>query len=115
MKYLKVIGIVFLIMTVLSFILVLLIPNYFYHSLILFFVSYGLVGYLVRKWKFPYFSGYMIACALVIANTIFGEVVMEVPLMFNPEIGFWSFVMAATLTFISVFLSRKIELRGEVA
>lgn len=115
MNYLKVIGFVFLIMTVLSFLLVIVIPDYFIHSLILFFITYGLVGFLVRKWSYPYFAGYMIACALTIANTLFGEFVMGIPLMFAPDIGFWSFIFATTLTLASVCVSRKVEYRGEVA
>ncbi|MFC4410826.1 hypothetical protein ACFOZY_10405 [Chungangia koreensis] len=115
MNYLKVIGIVFLMMTALSFLLVIIIPNYFVHSLILFFITYGVVGFLVRKWKYPYFSGYMIACSLAIANTLFGEFVIGIPLMFTPDIGFWSFIFATSLTLASIFIARKIEYRGEVA
>lgn len=115
MKYLKVIGILLLVMTVLSFLLVLIVPNYYMHSAILFLISYGLLGYLVRNWKYPYFSGYMIACFIVIANTIFGDVILDIPLLFTPDIGFWSFIFAIALTMLSVFSCRKFEFGGDVA
>lgn len=115
MNYLKVVGIILIVMTVLSFVLVFFIPNYFIHSLILFIVSYGLLGYLVREWDYPYFSGYMIACALVISNTLYGDLVLDIPLLFTPEIGFWSFVFSTTVTMLSVFSFRKFINGGEVA
>ncbi|MDI7742913.1 hypothetical protein QMK38_12945 [Lysinibacillus fusiformis] len=115
MKYVKVIGILLLVMTVLSFLLVIIIPNYYMHSAILFLISYGLLGFLVRNWKYPYFSGYMTACLIVIANTIFGDVILDIPLLFTPDIGFWSFIFAITLTMLSVFSFRKFDIGGEAA
>lgn len=115
MKYLKVVGIILIVMTFLSFILILIIPNFFVHSLILFLVSYGLLGYLVRQWVYPYFSGYIIACALVIANTIFGDLILGIALLFTPEIVFWSFISSLTVTMLSVFAFRKIKVGGDVA
>lgn len=115
MKYVKVIGILLLVMTVLSFLLVIIIPNYYMHSAILFIISYGLLGFLVRNWKYPYFSGYMVACLIVIANTIFGDVILDIPLLFTPDVGFWSFIFAIALTMVSVFLCRKFDFGGDAA
>lgn len=115
MKYIKVIGILLLVMTVLSFVLIFIIPNYYMHSSVIFLISYGLLGFFVYQWRYPYFSGYMIACFLVIANTIFGDLVLGIPLLFTPDIGFWSFIFAITLTMISIFSFRKLNFGGDVA
>ena len=114
MKYIKVLGIILIVMTFLSFILTLIIPNFVFHSLIIFLVCYGLMGYLVRQWVYPYFSGYIIACTLVILNTIFGNLILGIPLLFTPEIVFWSFIFGISVTIISVFSFRKIKFGGEV-
>lgn len=114
MKYIKVMGIILIVMTFLSFILTLIIPNFLVHSLLIFLVSYGLLGYLVRQWAYPYFSGYIIACTLVILNTIFGNLILGIPLLFTPEIVFWSFVFAISVTMLSVYSFRKIKFGGEV-
>lgn len=114
MKYIKVIGILLLVMSILSFLLIFIIPNYYMHSSILFLISYGLLGFLVREWKYPYFSGYMIACFLVISNTIFGDVLLGIPLLFTPNIGFWSFIFAISLTMLSIFSFKKMNIGGDV-
>lgn len=111
MKYVQVLGIVTIAMIVFSFILVLFIPHYLIHSIIVMFVSYGLLGYLSRSFHFPYFTAYMLACVLVVINILFSHFFFEIPLLFEPDIALFSFVNAGAIALVSVFIFRKFEAR----
>ncbi|MCM3708963.1 hypothetical protein [Sporosarcina luteola] len=111
MKYVQVLGIVTISMIVFSFIMVLVIPHYLIHSIIVMVFSYGLLGYLSRSFHFPYFTAYMLACALVVINILFSHFFFEIPLLFEPDIAFFSFINACAIVIASVFIFRKIEAR----
>lgn len=111
MKYVQVLGIVILTMITTSFLLVIVIPDFMMHTVIVFLLTYGLLGYLLRAVKFPYFATYMLACALVIINALFSQLFFEIPILFEPDITFFSFLSASAAALASVFVFRKIEER----
>lgn len=111
MRNLQVLGIVILMMIISSVLLVVIIPDFFVHTIVILLLSYGLLGYLMRKARFPYFATYMLACTLVIVNALFSQFVFEIPLLFEPDISFFSFVSASGIALASVFVFRKIEER----
>lgn len=111
MKYVQVLGIVILAMVSTSFLLVLVIPDFLVHTVVVFLLTYCLLGYLTRAVRFPYFAGYMLACTLVIINALFSQLFFKIPLLFEPDITFFSFLSAGMVTLASVFVFRKIEER----
>ena len=111
MKYVQVLGIVTIAMIIFSFVMVLVVPHYLIHSIIVMVFSYGLLGFLSRSFHFPYFSAYMLACALVVINILFSHFIFGIPLLFEPDIALFSFVNAGAIVLASVFIFRKIEAR----
>jgi len=111
MKYIQVLGIVTVAMIAFSFVMVLAIPNFLVHSTVVMIFSYGLLGYLTRTFHFPYFSAYMLACTLVVFNTLFAQFFYGLPMLFEPDIALFSFVNATVIAIVSVFIFRKVEAR----
>ena len=111
MKYVQVLGIVILAMVTTSFFLVLIIPDFLLHTIVVFLLTYCLLGYLMRAVRFPYFAAYMMACTLVIINALFSQLLIGIPLLFEPDITFFSFLTASIIALISVFIFRKIDAR----
>lgn len=104
-------GIVILTMITISFLLVVIIPDFLLHTIVVFILSYSLLGYLMRAVTFPYFAAYMMACTLVIINALFSQLFFGIPLLFEPDITFFSFLTASIIALTSVFIFRKIEER----
>ncbi|MBD7984756.1 hypothetical protein H9649_09195 [Sporosarcina sp. Sa2YVA2] len=111
MKYIQVLGIVMFAMIGFSFLMVLAIPNFLLHSTIVMIFTYGLLGYLSRSFLFPYFSAYMLACALVVFNILFSQFFYGLPMLFEPDIALFSFVTATMIAIVGVYIFRKLEAR----
>lgn len=113
--FFKTLGLSTLILIITSFISVLVITDALILSIVTVIITYFLHGFIAASYsKFPYFFSYMTALILIVINFLFMALIMDINVLLNQNIVFYSLVTASSLSLVGAFvkvniLGRRIE------